>query len=111
MAVERRPFAWTVGPDRSPRQYQVSSLICFVSGSYAKSLITNNTDQEIALLVLASLREIFGSRKVPLDDKEALSLLLENDEGPPAFVTHSVLPEYLIGHDKRGTFSQGHLVC
>ena len=72
-------------------------LICFVSGSYAKSLITNNTDQEIALLVLASLREIFGSRKVPLDDKEALSLLLENDEGPPAFVTRWTTDPYSLG--------------
>ena len=72
-------------------------LMCFVSGSYAKSLMSSMSRREITLLALSSLREIFGPKQVPLDEEKALSLLLENNEAPSSLVTRWCCDPYTLG--------------
>lgn len=42
-------------------QVDDSVLMCFVSGSFAKALMSKESDNSILLLAMASLREIFGA--------------------------------------------------
>jgi monoamine oxidase len=50
-------------------------LLCFVAGSYARSLMSSASDDDIINLGLGSLREIFGSSRIPTDTVRAMSLV------------------------------------
>tara|TARA_B110000908_G_C10267317_1_gene465631 strand:- start:3176 stop:4576 length:1401 start_codon:yes stop_codon:yes gene_type:complete len=51
------------------------TLICFLAGSVAKKLVTDSNDNDIAILALESLREIFGETIVSSENTIAIKLI------------------------------------
>ena len=51
------------------------TLICFLAGSFAKKLVTYSNDNDISILALNSLREIFGEKIIPKEEINAMKLI------------------------------------